>query len=37
LNWNQIMAELKPLSELKESPDIPARLEKLRQKVASQN
>ena len=37
LNWKQIMAELKPLSELKEAPDIPARLEKLRQKVASQD
>jgi len=37
LNWKQIMAELKPLSELKDSPDIPVRLEKLRQKVASQD
>lgn len=37
LNWKQIMTELKPLSELKESPDIPVRLEKLRQKVASQD
>lgn len=37
LNWKQIMAELKPLSELKESPDIPGRLEKLRRKVASQD
>jgi hypothetical protein len=37
LHWKQIMAELKPLSELKESPDILVRLEKLRQKVASQN
>jgi hypothetical protein len=37
LNWKQIAAELKPLSELKESPDIPVRLEKLRQKVESQN
>ena len=37
LNWKQIMAELKPLSLLKESPDIPVRLETLRQKVASQD
>ena len=37
LNWKQIMAELKPLSELKESPDIPDRLEQLRQKVTGQN
>lgn len=37
LNWKQIMAELGPLSELKESPDIPARLDKLRQKVAGQD
>lgn len=37
LNWKQVMAELKPLSELKESPDIPDRLEKLRRKTASQN
>ena len=33
LNWKQILAELKPLSELKESPEIVARLERLRQKV----
>ena len=31
------MAELKPLSELKETPEIPDRLEKLCRKVASQN
>ena len=37
LDWKQIMAELKPLSELKESPEIPARLEKLRRKVAELN
>ena len=37
LDWKQVMAELKPLSELKESPEIPDRLEKLRQKVASQD
>ena len=37
LDWKQIMAELKPLSELKESPDIPSRLEKLRHKIATQN
>ncbi len=37
LNWKQIMAELRPLSELKESPDIPDRLEQLRQKVAAQD
>ena len=36
LNWKQIMTELKPLSELKDAPEIPSRLEKLRQKVASQ-
>ena len=36
LNWKQIMAELKPLTELKESPQIPDRLEELRRKVASQ-
>jgi hypothetical protein len=36
LNWNQIMAELTPLSELKEAPEIPARLEKLRRKVSKQ-
>jgi hypothetical protein len=36
LDWKQIMAELKPLSELKESPEIPVRLEKLRRKVAEQ-
>ena len=37
LNWKQIMTELKPLSELKDAPEIPGRLEKLRQKVASQD
>jgi hypothetical protein len=37
LNWKQIMAELKPLSELKEAPEIPGRLEKLRRKVADQD
>ncbi len=37
LNWKQIMGELNPLSALKESPDIPARLEMLRQKVANQD
>lgn len=37
LHWTQIMAELQPLSELKESPDIPERLERLRQKVAEQD
>lgn len=36
LNWKQIMDELKPLSELKESPEIPGRLEKLRRKVSSE-
>ena len=36
LDWKQIIAELKPLSDLKESPDIPGRLEKLRHKVAAQ-
>ena len=36
LNWKQIMAELKPLTELKESPQIPDRLEEIRRKVASQ-
>ena len=36
LNWKQIMSELKPLSDLKEAPEIPARLEKLRRKVASE-
>ena len=35
LNWKQIMSELKQLSELKESPEIPNRLEKLRHKVAA--
>lgn len=37
LNWKQIMAELMPLSELKEAPEIPGRLEKLRRKVADQD
>jgi hypothetical protein len=37
LDWPQIMAELRPLAELKESPEIPARLEKLSQKVAGQD
>jgi hypothetical protein len=37
LDWEQIMAELKPLSDLKESPDIPVRLEKLHRKVACQD
>lgn len=37
LDWKQIMAELRPLSELKESPDIPERLERLRRKVAEQD
>ena len=37
LDWKQIMTELKPLSELKDAPEIPGRLEKLRQKVASQD
>jgi hypothetical protein len=37
LNWEQIMDELSPLCELKESPDIPTRLEKLRRKVAEQD
>lgn len=37
LDWKQIMAELKPLSELKESPDILVRLENLRRKVACQD
>jgi hypothetical protein len=32
LNWKQITSELKQLSELKEAPEIPKRLEKLRQK-----
>jgi len=36
LDWQQIVAELKPLSELKESPEIPGRLERLRHQVASQ-
>jgi len=34
LNWKQIAIELKQLSDLKEAPEIPIRLEKLRQKVA---
>jgi hypothetical protein len=37
LNWKQITSELNPLSELKEAPDIPDRLEKLRQKVARES
>ena len=37
LDWKQIMTDLKPLSELKDAPEIPSRLEKLRQKVASQD
>jgi len=37
LDWKQIMDELQPLSELKESPDIPERLETLRRKVAEQS
>lgn len=36
LDWKQISSELKQLSELKESPEIPKRLEQLRQKVASE-
>jgi hypothetical protein len=36
LDWEQIIAELRPLSDLKESPEIPSRLEKLRDKVAEQ-
>jgi hypothetical protein len=35
LNWKQIMAELEPLSELKESPAIPERLAHLRRNVAN--
>jgi hypothetical protein len=37
LDWEQIMAELRPLSDMKESPDIPVRLEKLRRKVEQQD
>jgi hypothetical protein len=37
LDWKQIMAELEPLSELKESPEIPDRLNRLRRKVAARN
>lgn len=37
LDWKQIMAELKPLSELKESPEIMDRLEMVRRRVASQD
>ena len=33
LKWRQIVTELKPLSELKDSPDIVDRLEQLRRKV----
>jgi hypothetical protein len=37
LNWRQISDELRPLAELKESPDIPRRLDQLRKKVAALN
>ena len=37
LDWKQIMAELRPLSELKELPNIPERLERLCRKVAEQS
>ncbi len=37
LDWKQIVAELTPLSELKEAPEIPDRLEQLRRKTASED
>lgn len=37
LNWQLVMAELGPLAELKDSPEIADRLKRLREKVASQN
>ncbi len=37
LDWKQIVAELKPLAALKNSPETMIRLEKLRDKVWSQN
>ena len=37
LSWKQILAELRPLSELKESPDILERLERRHRKVAEQD
>lgn len=37
LDWELVMAELEPLSALKDAPDIPARLRRLREQVASQD
>ena len=37
LDWPQIIAELTPLCELNETPEIPGRLKRLRQKVAAQS
>ncbi len=34
LDWEQVLTELKPLCELKESPDMPNQLERMRSNIA---